>query len=56
MSRTSAKRLHPGCLGHGRPRIHGRFFCYLPKRLPYTGAGGEAIAEVAVPILAGFAK
>ncbi len=34
----------------------GGFFRYLPERLPYTGAGGEAVAEVAVPILAEFAK
>ena len=34
----------------------GGFFRYLPERLPYTGVGGEAVAEVAVPILADFAK
>lgn len=32
------------------------FFRYIPERLPYTGVGGEAIAEVSVPILARFAK
>lgn len=34
----------------------GGFFRYLPERLPYTGSGGEAVAEVAVPILSRFAK
>jgi len=34
----------------------GGFFRYLPERLPYTAPGGEAVAEVAVPILASFAK
>lgn len=33
----------------------GGFFRYMPERLPYTGIGGEAVAEVSVPILARFA-
>lgn len=32
------------------------FFRYMPMRLPYTAPGGEAVAEVAVPILAEFAR
>ncbi|MBL9215148.1 MAG: hypothetical protein JNG83_06700 [Opitutaceae bacterium] len=33
----------------------GGFFRYLPQRLPYTAPGGEAVAEVSVPILTRFA-
>lgn len=34
----------------------GGFFRYMPMRLPYAAPGGEAVAEVAVPILADFAR
>jgi hypothetical protein len=34
----------------------GGFFRYLPERLPYTAPGGEAVAEVVVPILKQFAE
>lgn len=34
----------------------GGFFRYLPQRLPYTAPGGEAVAEVSVPILSRFAR
>ena len=46
----------PDSSATGDREYMGGFFRYLPERLPYTGAGGEAIAEVAVPILAEFAK
>lgn len=46
----------PDASATGDREYMGGFFRYLPERLPYTGAGGEAVAEVAVPILAEFAK
>ena len=34
----------------------GGFFRYLPERLPYTAPGGDAVGDVAVPILTRFAE
>ncbi|MDB6093587.1 MAG: hypothetical protein JWM32_1149 [Verrucomicrobia bacterium] len=33
----------------------GGFFRYLPQRLPYTAPGGDAVGDVAIPILKRFA-
>ena len=46
----------PDAAATGDREYMSGFFRYVPERLPYTGVGGEAMAEVAVPILARFAK